>query len=314
MSQSGSVSELEQVSETTTAEANGTADAVPIALPPELPTFSGDVAATSAERPQIYPEVDEATCDLDEAGNPILSTGVREFLTFQIKCSGNVSEQFPNGTALTVAEAKFLLGWEDEADCYARLKAEDAVRVVKGLPPKIPAGVGSVTYLEKRPNGQKIDHSMMVDMNKKRVKCLHNHTNRPFDKRWAERLAQDILNRYWFFNGESIIVGKHGDILSGQHRLIGLVFAWQMWSSEKLCKKRWRDNWPTEPTLDCLLVMGIDEDDKVVRTLDNVKPRSLSDVVYTSPLFAAYDMEERKVLSKILAPAVDILWDRARGR
>ena len=118
-------------------------------------------------------------------------------------------------------------------------------------------------------------HYTLLDAMGNRVRCVNNDRNRPFDESHARKLAQDILNGHWKLNGESIIVGKTGLILSGQHRLAALVYAWQLWGSTAQ-GNHWSSKWEQEPSIETLLVCGIDESPEVTRTLDNVKPRILS--------------------------------------
>lgn len=139
------------------------------------------------------------------------------------------------------------------------------------------------------------------------VKCLHNTKNRPLSDGWCKTLAQDILNLNWVVNGETIIIGKSRQILSGQHRLIGVILADQLWHRDK---HKWTENWPNAPVIESIIVDGIEEDSRHTRTLDNVKPRSLSDVLFTSDLLKDYSTADRYVLSRIADYAVRILWHR----
>lgn len=190
--------------------------------------------------------------------------------------------------------AKQLLGWEDEETYKTRIGGTSGG---KGVP-----GFGREFLLQ--------------DLFNKRVRCWNNTKNRPFDISWARALAQDILfsgpglppeRRRWQLNGETIVIGKYGQVLSGQHRLVALILACQQWRREK---EKWQHIWPTEPTMTTVLIFGIDESQAVTRTLDNVKPRSLGDVFFTSELFASLSLPDRKECSRMLATAVDWLWRR----
>jgi hypothetical protein len=62
--------------------------------------------------------------------------------------------------------------------------------------------------------------------------------------------------------------------------------------------------------IEAIIVDGIEEDSRHTRTLDNVKPRSLSDVLFTSDLLKEYTVADRYVISRIADYAVRILWHR----
>lgn len=173
--------------------------------------------------------------------------------------------------ALTASQAKDLLGWE-----------------------VIPAGAGKEAL------------SLLTDEEGNKVRCLDNEKNRPFNDQHCRTLAQDILNRRWRLNGETIIIGKTKLTLSGQHRLIGLVLAEQMWRASH----HWQEIWPSEPVLETIIVFGIDETDETVRTLDNVRPRSGADVLYSSKYFAAYVPKDRKLVCRAANYAIAKLWER----
>lgn len=152
----------------------------------------------------------------------------------------------------------------------------------------------------------------LVDHAGKKVRLTRNGNNRPWSESWSRQLAQDHLNRRWRLNGETVVVGRYAQMLSGQHRGIGLILASQMWADEGLPgNAHWRTLWPDgPPTMEGIVVFGVDESSETTRTLDNVKPRTLADVLYTSGLFANKKPEDREELSKMLERAVMILWDR----
>lgn len=192
---------------------------------------------------------------------------------------------------ITVAKAKKTLGWMTEADYYNWRKEKD---------PKI-----------SREACDFGDDSLLMDEEDNKVRCFHNAKNRPFSEAWARALAQDILNHKWQFNGEAIILSNTGRVLSAQHRLIALVLAGQMWAGKNhdfWVKKGWKE----EPFILSIVVRGISEGQDVISTLDNVKPRSLSDVFYTSPLFSDLVGKPRNQAVRILANALKFFWDRTR--
>jgi hypothetical protein len=195
--------------------------------------------------------------------------------------------------AVTSDQAKKLLGWETEDEYKERTGDK----------------------------GARFDEITLTDVEGNRVRCWNNSHNRPFSDTWAYRLAQTVLNRQWAgpitmpgetINGETIVIGNRGAVESGQHRLIGLVLSKQMWGSDKQ-KEHWQTLWKTEPVLETIIVYGVSESARVLQTLDNVKPRSLSDVIYTSELFTDMTSVERKEGSRMLAAAIDLLWKRTEA-
>jgi hypothetical protein len=125
-------------------------------------------------------------------------------------------------------------------------------------------------------------------------------------------LARSILRGFWRFNGETIIVSRSGLVLSGQHRLIALILAFEEWSdADNKNYAHWQEMWPEEPYIESLILVGAPEDQETINTLDNVRTRSLSDVFYTSELFAHIEgRDNRKKASMMLASAVIFLYRR----
>ena len=148
---------------------------------------------------------------------------------------------------------------------------------------------------------------LLKDWTGNKVRCFNNINNRPLYSTVWQTLMQEILRRRWRFNGEPIIIGKTGLILNGQHTLVALAMAAQEW---ELNKDRWADYWPTEPTLEKLVVFGVDEDDAVVNTMDTCKPRSLADVIYRSEFFVDMSSKDRRQVARIADYAVRMLWHR----
>lgn len=183
---------------------------------------------------------------------------------------------------LTMATAKKLLGWETE-DEYCERTGDAPGSTMFGDP-------------------------LLTDEEGKRVQCWHNLGNRPFDESWSRKIAQDILTGNWEFNLENIVISKWGKVTSGQHRLVGLILACQMWAADQ---DFYTGIWETQPTIECVIAFGGSEDPKVLRTIDNVKPRTLADVFYTGGVFKAdQSASERKELARMLDYAVDFLWKR----
>lgn len=177
--------------------------------------------------------------------------------------------------AITAERAKKLLGWQEESENI-----------------KFTADNGGFLLVDTRGN---------------KIRCNNNVSNRPLYMNIVERLMQVILRKHWRFNGEPIIIGKTGLDLNGQHTLIALVLANQKWEDKQ---GQYQDVWPAPPTIDKLVVFGIDEDDDTVNTMDTCKPRSLFDVLCRSAFFKKHAMKERKDLARIADFAIRTLWER----
>lgn len=173
--------------------------------------------------------------------------------------------------AVTVEQAKKLLGWETESD-------------------KVKFGN---TFLLKDIEGNK-------------VRCQNNSHNRRFSMTVARTLMAEILRGKWRFNGESMIIGRSGETISAQHRLIGLILAAQEWEKDK---ERW-SFWTDEPTLESVIVFGIDEGDETVNTVDTGIPRSLSQVIERSEYFAGMKQKDRHRCAQMADYAIRLLWHR----
>ena len=174
--------------------------------------------------------------------------------------------------AITDAQAKQLLGWEEEG-----------------------TEKFGTSYLLRDQWGNKI-------------RCMNNLTNRPLYKTVYLRLVQEVLRKRWMYNGEPIIIGKQtGALLNGQHSLIGLVLACQQWEAEQPI---WLFHWPDRPTMEKAINYGVDEADGVVNTLDTCKPRTLADVVYRSKYFTDLQEKDRQRVSRMMESAVKLLWAR----
>ncbi len=197
---------------------------------------------------------------------------------------------------ITATLARKILGWETETEYTIRKTAADPQV-------KPEAAVFGEEFLLTDENGDK-------------VKCWCNGKNRPFNETWSRTLAQSVLNRQYLFNRETIIIDGDlgtGDVDSGQHRLVGLVLADQIRKKKpQVWVKHWREN--EECFIESLVVSGGPPmDHKVRSTLDQVRPRNLSDVLYTSDIFSKLSLAEKKECSRMLSKAIDFLWERTRA-
>lgn len=172
--------------------------------------------------------------------------------------------------AITVAKAKKLLGWREAQ------------------------------------NGEVYSRDIFSFTGKKII-CENNVTNRPFYSSNLQNLRQEHLRKRWRFNGEPIIVGATGLILNGQHALVSLIKAAMEWENDQ---DAWGDFWDNEPTMEKVIVYGVQEDDDTVNTMDTCKPRSLMDVLYRSDVFRDCKETTCRVCSQMLDRAIRLLWIR----
>lgn len=157
------------------------------------------------------------------------------------------------------------------------------------------------------------DEYLLTDLIGNRVRCRNNTHNRPFSEQWCHQLLADILHRRFRLNGETIIIGRTGLVLSGQHRLIALVLAQQEANKEG---DLWKEEWPDGNVfIETLVVEGVSEDQATVRTLDNVKPRTLSDVLFTDEeMWRDLPTKARKEITKIAEFAIRLVMYRTGAR
>lgn len=197
--------------------------------------------------------------------------------------------EIPRENLLVTAEdAKTFLGWESESDYEARLTEGASVEQASKM---------NVKY------GNDFDFK---DYNGEKVRLKNNVRNRPVDLAWVQQIAVDILNEFWRFNGESWIIGQTGLSLSLQHRALGLIWAEQKRSYEgndeekKALAKQLLKAHPEPLAIEAVVVRGVEETPDVTRTMDNVRPRSLSDVLFADTSnFANTKRSDREALCKL---------------
>lgn len=146
----------------------------------------------------------------------------------------------------------------------------------------------------------------LKDAGGRKVRCHNNMVNRPIKYPQVVRYCQDILRGHWLLNGETIIIGKSGRVMNGQHRLVGVVLA------DYLFSKSPKDypNVKGPIGINTIVVFGVEETDEVFVTIDNGLARSLADVIYLSPYFAKSSTSERKRLASMASHAIRLLWTR----
>lgn len=200
---------------------------------------------------------------------------------------------------ITAEDAKVLMGYETESEHEARLTADVSPEVASKM---------NVKY------GSEYD---FIDYSGEKVRCSNNTRNRPLNMSWVDQLAQDILNENWRFNGESWVIGTTGLALSLQHRAIALIRAEQIRSYEGDDEAKqekaahWQEIHPEPLSIEAVVVRGVQETPDVTRTLDNVRPRSLSDVLFAdTALFNKTPKADREKLCRVVDYAIRTVWDR----
>ncbi len=203
--------------------------------------------------------------------------------------------------------AKEILGWETETDFIARKMREnqkltaDECRFENmtpkqqlAMPPWFWFGFGK---------------------EKVRVVCWNNDRNRLLDIKRCEYLAQVILQRGWAgpttmesINGESGVIGETGQPLSCQHSLIGLLIAIDEWHK----RDRWKNTWQEEPYIERLTVLGVSEAQQVVQTIDDVRPRTIQDRLFTGDEFRDLLFTPRQEISHMAEAALKFFWTRSQ--
>ena len=221
--------------------------------------------------------------------------------------------------AITAEQMKKILLWETEAEWIVRQQAVDPT--FDGGFPDVGRQVVSVdpeTGVEHRAT------VLLKDNEGQKVVCWNIVANRPFDEGRCRQYVQDMANRQWAgpttlpgetVNGETLVIGRTGAVESGQKRGVALVLLHQLW--KKHCEMTgvysflWpKEKYPDGPVLDIPVFVGISENPRVIRTLDNVQTRTTSDTYFSSPLFDELLPGPRKECCRSCGVATGLLWDR----
>jgi hypothetical protein len=175
---------------------------------------------------------------------------------------------------LTVAEAKKLLGW----------------KVVDDEP----------YHLVDKTDGKKF------------VRFANSTANRPFRSILSKQYASDILRNKWELNGETIIIDAKNQIVSGQHRLAGLVFAeWDRLTKPQYYQENY--GWKGPCSIQAIVVKGVKPDS--ADSVDKGQKRSHGDVLFRRHEFkGTYGDREKQMLANDLAVAARLLWLRLGGK
>lgn len=225
--------------------------------------------------------------------------------------------------AITAKKMKEILKWESEPEYVTRQQKIDPT-FNGGLP-----DVGKqVKYTDQETGVTHTATVLLKDEEGHKVVCWNVVGNRPFDKARCDKYVQDMANRQWAgpttlpgetFNGETFLVSRTGKVESGQKRGVALVLLWQKWRKQLELGGTLTRLWPPEqypegPVIDIPIFVGISESPKVIRTIDEVQPRSIADTVFTSPIFEELTYEKKLEASKAMGTAAPLLWNRVGGR
>ncbi len=220
----------------------------------------------------------------------------------------STSEQGP----VTPADMKVILGWETEPQYQARMML------------KYP-DTKATDYLF-------YDDFHCIDRYKRKVRCNNNAGNRPFDMEWCEDLIRMTLRGEYAgpltfpgetVNGETIRISRYGDTLSGQHQGTGLILADEdlQRSRDKELRPFYDPNDSTTElypfwaghehcVIETIIITGLSNDERILRTIDYVKPRSVADMLFTMELYRNNTPVERKEMTRMLAAAIELLMTR----
>lgn len=108
------------------------------------------------------------------------------------------------------------------------------------------SGTATVTKMPRKTDKPEL---VMITPEKAIDLLEHNTHNRPLSNVHVQRIARQIIDNKWKFNGDTIKVAKNGDVLDGQHRL------WAVIESKK--------------SIETIIVYGIERD--AFATIDTVR-------------------------------------------
>ncbi len=112
--------------------------------------------------------------------------------------------------------------------------------------------------LKKSPEELQVGERVMLTPDVAMELLEHNTLNRPLSDQHVHRIAKQIIEGKWRFNGDTIKVADTGDVLDGQHRLWAIIEA--------------------KKPVETLVVYGIAKD--AFATIDTLRrPRSGADVL-----------------------------------
>lgn len=264
-----------------------------VPTPPPEPELLPLVAE---ELQQVSEQMEDSTTQAEQGETRELVYDKVEALEYSISS--------PRGP-LTSADIDIIMDWETEEQYQQRKVAELGGELTHYL-------YGDVFHC--------------TDEDGKKVRCWNNANNRSFDEGWCEYLIDMILNGVWAgplmmpgetINGETIRISRYARVLSGQHQMTACKLANQRLQKDRtklgieeadLKYPAWKGH--KECVIETLVVTGLSEDERILRTIDYVKPRTVADMLFTMPLFRENKPVERKEMTRMSASAIDTLWQR----
>lgn len=161
------------------------------------------------------------------------------------------------------------------------------------------------TYTESIPDG-------LQQLFGKNVILRNDLNNRPLDVTITRTYGQAYLQRQWKRNNAAIGIGQYGNIMDGQKRMIGFLWACTRLRSERE-KELWAKVWPdpAQFRLESIVVYGMEETQDVRQTIDNTQARSFADTLYTDPTFQPKAKGSDRVrLCRMYEFATRFVWNR----
>lgn len=149
----------------------------------------------------------------------------------------------------------------------------------------------------------------LKDLYGRKIRLLNNPINRPFKRILADRYASEHIRGKWSLNLETIVIAESGNVLQGQHRLVGLILAEQ---ARQIDPKQWGS---TPLVYETAIGFGASSLPVNANTYDLGKGRTLGDVLYRQHDFGnKVDDKKQRGLANILSGAVRLVWLRVGGK
>ena len=220
---------------------------------------------------------------------------------------------------LTPNDVVDLMGWQTEEEYIAEQLA--------AYPESKPEDWAFSDTSPKRKDNDEVQPIHCLDMSGRKVVCWNNANNRLMDEQWQKGLREIVLKGQWAgpltipgetVNGETIRISRYAEVLSGQHSMTALKLA-----DELLVQLRSEPMYATfpkypfwgldkRPVIETIIITGLSNDERVLQTIDYVKPRDVADMFYTMAIFRSRTPVERKEMTRMLSSAIDTLWVRTR--
>lgn len=216
----------------------------------------------------------KATSSKPKAGKEVIHDEAQEWVVKYPKKETFIAE---GDDAITFDDMVTMIGWKEVPEG------------TKGIVPEIKKQTGLNVILTK--NGPK-------------------GKNRPIIMQNLLQIKQSVLRRRFKINGENLVIGEYGNILSGQHRGLGFICAVLEWRKNKEKLPALLETWPEEPVLESFIAYGVEETDEVFETLNTGFKSTLADVIFRSGYMDDMKPSHQHGLSKMAEFAVKVLWDR----